>query len=317
MSRTQSSERVAVIGTGMMGPGIALTLALVGHPVTLFGRSADSLARALAAVDAGLQQLRDERLTTGRSAQAARRRIQGTTDLAAAVARAAFVFESISEELELKQQLFGDLERLAPREAIFASNTSGLPITRIAEHMTNPERAATAHFWNPAHLMPLVELVKGERTSEATLEKLRQVLGAAGKRTVTVRKDVPGQLGNRLQHALLREAFHIIQEGVASIEDVDVAVKFGPGLRFPAYGLLEHADMVGLDMVQAIDGYLFPALSSAEAPPAFLRELVARGNLGAKTGHGLYDWTQRNAADVLAARDRFIAARLRDARHVP
>jgi 3-hydroxybutyryl-CoA dehydrogenase len=206
---------------------------------------------------------------------------------------------------------------LAPREAIFASNTSGLPITRIAEQMDYPERAATAHFWNPAHLMPLVELVKGERTSEATLEQLRQILGAAGKRTVTVRKDVPGQLGNRLQHALLREAFHIIQEGVASVEDVDVAVKFGPGLRFPAYGLLEHADMVGLDMVQAIDDYLFPALSAADAPPAFLLELVARGDLGAKTGHGLYDWTQRDAADVLAARDRFIAARLRDARHIP
>jgi 3-hydroxybutyryl-CoA dehydrogenase len=132
-----------------------------------------------------------------------------------------------------------------------------------------------------------------------------------------VRKDVPGQLGNRLLHALFREAFHIVQEGVASVEDVDVAVKFGPGLRFPAYGLLEHADMVGLDMMQAIDGYLFPELSSAEAPPKFLRELIARGDLGAKTGHGLYDWTQRNAADVIAARDRFIAARLRDARHIP
>jgi 3-hydroxybutyryl-CoA dehydrogenase len=306
-----------VIGTGMMGPGIALTLALAGHPVMLYGRSSDSLARGLTAVDRGLQQLRNERLATARSAQAGRRRIKGTTDLVAAVDQAAFVFESVAEELDLKRQLFGQLDRLAPREAIFASNTSGLPITRIAAHMTYPERAATAHFWNPAHLMPLVELVKGERTSEATLERLRQVLGAAGKRTVTVRKDVPGQLGNRLQHALLREAFHIIQEGVASIEDIDVAVKFGPGLRFPAYGLLEHADMVGLDMVQAIDTYLFPELSAAAAPPAFLIELIARGDLGAKTGQGLYDWTQRNASDVLAARDRFIAARLRDARHIP
>jgi 3-hydroxybutyryl-CoA dehydrogenase len=308
---------VAVIGTGMMGPGIALTLALAGHPLRLFGRSADSVARGLAAVDRGLQQLRAERLTTARSASAARRRIQGSTDLAATVSQAAFVFESVAEELDLKQQLFDQLEQLAPRSAIFASNTSGLPITRIAEHMAHPERAATAHFWNPAHLMPLVELVKGERTSESTLEKLRQVLGSAGKRTVTVRKDVPGQLGNRLQHALFREAFHIIQDGVASVEDIDIAIKYGPGLRFPAYGLLEHADMVGLDMMQAIDSYLFAELSAADAPPAFLGELIADGNLGAKTGRGLYDWTQRNAADVLAARDRFIAARLRDARHIP
>ena len=300
-----------------MGPGIALTLALAKHPVTLVGRSSESVARGLTAVDHALAQLRAERLTTARSAFAARRRIQGARDLAAAVGRAAFVFESVAEDLDLKQQLFGQLDQLAPRQAIFASNTSGLPITRIAERMARPERAATAHFWNPAHLMPLVELVKGELTSDTTIDALGQVLGAAGKRTVVVRKDVPGQLGNRLQHALYREAFHIIQEGVASVEDVDIAIKYGPGLRFPAYGLLEHADMVGLDLVQAIDSYLFPALSSADAPPAFLSALIARGDLGAKSGRGLYDWTERSAAEVLAARDRFIAARLRDARHIP
>jgi 3-hydroxybutyryl-CoA dehydrogenase len=244
----------------------------------------------------------------------AQRRIRGSTDLAAAVSGATFVFESVVEDLNLKQQLFAQLDQLAPPGAIFASNTSGLPITRIAAGMAHPERAATAHFWNPPHLMPLVELVKGERTTEPTIDRLRQVLGAAGKRTVIVRQDVPGQLGNRLLHALFREAFHIVQEGVASVEDVDTAIKFGPGLRFPAYGLLEHADMVGLDMMQAIDSYLFPALSSADAPPEFVRELIARGALGAKTGSGLYDWKRRNAADVLAARDRFIAARLRDAR---
>jgi len=164
--------------------------------------------------------------------------------------------------------------------------------------------------------MPLVELVKGERTSEATLEQLRQCSappathghGAQGR---------PRAAWHRLQHALLREAFHIIQEGVASIEDIDVAVNSGPACAFQPTAYWRHADMVGLDMVQAIDTYLFPELSAAAAPPAFLIELIARGDLGAKTGHGLYDWTQRTASDVLAARDRFIAARLRDARHIP
>jgi len=311
---TQAPERVAVIGTGMMGPGIGITLALAGHPVTLFGRTADSVSRGLQGVERGIEQLRNEHLTTARAGRAARRRMQGSTDLAASVSGASFVFESVVEDLELKQQLFAQLDQLAPPDAIFASNTSGLPITRIAAGMAHPERAATAHFWNPPHLMPLVELVKGERTSERTIDRLRQILDATGKRTVIVRQDVPGQLGNRLLHALFREAFHIVQEGVASVEDVDTAMKFGPGLRFPAYGLLEHADMVGLDMMQAIDSYLFPALSSADAPPEFVRELIARGALGAKTGAGLYDWKRRNAADVLAARDRFIAARLRDAR---
>ena len=162
--------------------------------------------------------------------------------------------------------------------------------------------------------MPLVEIVKGDRTSEETLVRLQDVLTRAGKRVVVVRKDLPGQLGNRLLHALFREAFHIVQEGIASVEDVDTALKYGPGLRFPAYGLLEHADMVGLDMMVAIESYLFGALSTMDQPPEFVHDLIAKGELGAKTGHGLYDWTQRSAADVLAARDKFVAARVKEAR---
>jgi 3-hydroxybutyryl-CoA dehydrogenase len=311
---TRRFPRVAVLGTGMMGPGITVTLALAGHPATLHGRTPESLARGLETIDRCLDQLLREHLVTARAAHAARRRIDGSTDLAAAVGRAAFVFESVAEDLELKQQLFTQVERLAGPDTILASNTSGLPITRIAERMACPERAATAHFWNPPHLMPLVEIVKGERTSEETLTRLFEVLARAGKRVVVVRKDLPGQLGNRLLHALFREAFHIVQEGIASVEDVDTALKYGPGLRFPAYGLLEHADMVGLDMMVAIDSYLFGALSTMDQPPPFVHTLIAQGALGAKTGHGLYDWTQRSAPEVLAARDRFVAARLRDAR---
>jgi 3-hydroxybutyryl-CoA dehydrogenase len=298
----------------MMGPGITVTLALAGHPATLQGRTRESLQRGLGAIDRCLDLLRSEHLVTARAAQAARRRIDGSTDLATAVGQATFVFESVAEDLELKQELFAQVERLAGPDTILASNTSGLPITRIAERMQCPERAATTHFWNPPHLMPLVEIVKGERTSEETLTHLYDVLARAGKRVVIVRKDLPGQLGNRLLHALFREAFHIVQEGIASVEDVDVALKYGPGLRFPAYGLLEHADMVGLDMMLAIDSYLFGALSNMDQPPQFVRDLIAQGALGARTGRGLYDWTQRSAPDVLAARDKFLVDRLKEAR---
>jgi 3-hydroxybutyryl-CoA dehydrogenase len=284
--------RVAVLGTGMMGPGITISLVLAGHPATVYGRSQASLERGLGAVKRGLDLLRSEGLVTARAAQTALRRVDTTTDLGTAVGQAAFVFESVAEDLELKQQVFAEVEELASADAILASNTSGLPITRIAERMLHPERAATTHFWNPPHLMPLVEIVKGERTSEATLSALNEVLTRAGKRVVIVRKDVPGQLGNRLLHAL----------------------KFGPGLRFPAYGLLEHADMVGLDMMVSIDSYLFGALSNMDKPPAFVDDLIAKGDLGAKTGHGLYDWTRRSAADVLAKRDKFILDRLKEAR---
>jgi 3-hydroxybutyryl-CoA dehydrogenase len=311
------TARVAILGTGMMGPGITVTLALAGHPATLYGRTAESLGRGLEAVERCLGVLRGEGLVTARAAQAARRRIGGSSDLRTAVGTAAVVFESVAEDLELKQQLFAHVERLVSPETIVASNTSGLPITRIAEQMECPERAATAHFWNPPHLMPLVEIVKGDRTSDETIARLRQVLEGAGKRVVVVRKDVPGQLGNRLQHALFREAFHIVQAGIASIEDVDAALTYGPGLRFPAYGLLEHADMVGLDMMVAIDSYLFGALSNMDQPPAFIHALIAQGHLGASTGHGIYDWTQRSAPDVLAKRDKFLVDRLKEARARP
>ena len=308
---------MAVLGTGMMGPGIGASLALAGHAVTLYARSAAGAQRGLEAVDRALEQLRAGGLVTRRAVQAARRRIGGATELSAAVHGATFVFESVVEDLAVKQALFAQVEGMVVADAILASNTSGLPITSIAERLRCPERAATTHFWNPPHLMPLVEIVKGGRTSEATVDRLRDLLTHAGKRVVVVRKDVPGQLGNRLLHALFREAYHIVQEGIASVEDVDVALKFGPGLRFPAYGLLEHADMVGLDMQQQIESYLFPALSAATELPPFLRELIAQGKLGAKSGVGLYDWSRRNPAEVRAARDAFVLERLKDARRRP
>lgn len=299
-----------MIGTGMMGPGIAAGLTLAGHQVTLVGRSAASLQRGLQAAETAMETLCREGLATRERSTSA----QGTTHLAAAIDGAEFVFESIVEDLAAKQQLFQELERLASPNAIFASNTSGLPITRIAEGLQHPERTATTHFWNPPHLMPLVEIVKGEHTSDDTVRQLKHVLDDAGKQTVVVLKDVPGQLGNRLLHALFREAFHIVHEGIASVEDVDLAIKSGPGLRFPAYGLLEHADMIGLDMQLAIDSYLFAELCNLAEAPALLEERVARGDLGARTGRGLYDWSTKDAADVRARRDQFIIDRLKDRR---
>ena len=308
-----AAARVAVIGTGMMGPGIAVSLALAGHEVRLFGRSAESVQRGLAAARDGMDLLQRERLVVvPQKAAGAAERLGGSTDLAAVLAGAEFVFESIVEDLSEKQRLFAELERLAPPTAVLASNTSGLPISRIAEHLEDPSRSATTHFWNPPHLMPLVEIVKGAHTSDETVERLRAVLDAAGKQTVIVRKDVPGQLGNRLLHALFREAFHIVQEGIASGEDVDLAIKNGPGLRFPAYGLLEHADMIGLDMQLAIDSYLFAELCNLGGPPALLEQRVARGELGVSSGRGLYDWSTRDAAAVRARSDRFIIDRLKE-----
>ena len=304
--------QITVLGTGMMGPGIAAGLARAGHSVALYGRTRASVDRGLTAAEAVLGALTESGVVSPRQAEEARALIRGTADLQDAAAFAEVVFESIVEDLDVKRQLFEELEWCVGPETLIATNTSGLPITQIARDLRHPARAMTAHFWNPPHLMPLVEIVKGERTGEAHVERMRALLYEAGWSPVVLARDVPGQLGNRLQHAVYREAFHIIQEGIASAEDVDVAIKNGPGLRWPVYGLIEHADMVGLDMMDAIDSYLFAALATDQSPPPALRDRVASGDLGVKGGRGFLNWTDERARSVRAVRDRFLLERLKD-----
>ena len=307
-----SELNVAVLGTGMMGPGIAVGMARAGHTVALYGRTNESLDRGFTGIDGMLGILVDGGVIARQDADTARSRITGTTSLEEAAAPAAVVCESIVEDAEVKRRTFEELERYVGDETILSTNTSGLPITPIAANLRRPERALTAHFWNPPHLMPLVEIVKGERTADAYVVRMRTLLREAGWSPVVLTRDVPGQLGNRLQHAVYREAFHIIQEGIASAEDVDTAIKNGPGLRWPVYGLIEHADMVGLDMMDAIDSYLFADLGAAQTTPELVRERVAKGDLGVKSGRGFYEWPEGRAQAVRAVRDRFLLDRLKE-----
>lgn len=307
-----SIKRVVVVGTGMMGPGIAQCFAAAGKSVTLVSRSEAGLARGRAAIEANLHALQEAGgLISPEEASRTLAAVEGSTNLAAA-AEADLVVESIVEDLQAKQALFARLDQLCPLHTLLGSNTSGLRITEISAAMVHPERAATTHYWNPPHLMPLVEIVKGERTSEDTVRTLYAVLSEIGKRPVTVHRDVPGQLGNRLLHALTREAMHIVQEGIATAEEVDIAIKTGLGLRLPVYGPLEHADLVGLDLVQAVESYLFRDLCSSPEPLDVLKDKIEKGDLGARTGKGFYDWTKRDAAQVKANRDAFLMARLKD-----
>lgn len=308
----QPVRRVAVIGTGMMGPGIAYCFAVAGRQVLQVGRSEASLARARASIEAMVSTLRREGVLSDVQASRALNGVTGTTDLASAIAGADLVVESIVEDLAAKQAMFVELDAICPESTTISSNTSGLPITKISSGMRHPERAATTHFWNPPHLVPLVEIVKGERTSEETAERLRSVLTEIGKRPVVLRKDVPGQLGPRLLHAITREALAIVQEGIATAEEVDTAVKAGLGLRFPVYGPLEHADMVGLDLTSAVASYLWRDLSAASEPNRLLQEKLSKGELGVKSGKGLYDWTARDPEELRAKRDAFLIARLKD-----
>ena len=301
----------AVIGTGMMGPGIAATLALGGVPSVLVSRTAEGAARGLDIARAQLRSLADNGLADAEAAACAAASLSASADFDAAIAHADLVIESTPESMEFKQKLFTRMDAASRPEAVLASNTSGLSITAIASACRRPERVLTTHFWNPAHLMPLVEIVRGERTAAEAVSAVRELLAACGKTPVVVKKDRPGQLGNRLQKALVREAVNIVAEGIADVEDVDTVTKKGFGLRFPAYGIFEHQDAVGLDMALSINEYVSGDLYNLPHAPDYYHAMVARGELGVKSGKGFYDWSKKSIAEVRERRDRFIIDFLR------
>ena len=302
--------KAAVIGTGMMGPGIAVTLALGGLPSTILSRTVEGAAQGVEKARAQAQLLAANDLADPQAVERALGLITGSAAFEETILGASLVVESGPENMAWKQELFSRMDGLNP-EAVLASNTSGLSITAIAAWCTRPERVLTTHFWNPPHLMPLVEIVKGEKTSAEVAEAVRQLLVACGKTPVVVKKDRPGQLGNRLQMALMREAAHIIAEGIADAEDIDTVVKNGFGLRMPAYGSLEHLDVTGLDLGLAVVDYVARDLYNEPRAPEYLRDLVRRGDLGAKTGKGFYDWSVKSADQVRARRDEFLIEVLR------
>ena len=303
MSRFQSA---AVIGTGMMGPGIAGTLAYGGVQTTILSRTAKSAAEGLTKAIAQLELLESHGLLDPARAQKAKNLLAISDDFDSLIPNVDLVVESAPENMAFKQDLFARLDAISKSTTVLATNTSGLSITAIASKCQHPERTMTTHFWNPPHLMPLVEIVRGASTDPAIAEEVRQLLILCGKVPVIVNRDTPGQLGNRLQMALVREAIHIVQEGIASVEDVDLAARTGFGLRLPMYGIFEHQDMVGLDMSKSIVDYVATDLNSEKRAPQMLHDLVAQGNLGVKTGKGFYDWSVKSADAVKARRDQFI-----------
>ena len=301
----------AVIGTGMMGPGIGLVLAMGGLRTTIISRSSETAERGVVSARTAAQTLRQNGLLTDESVSESLSLLSCSDDLDGTAKKVDLVIESAPENLGFKQELFAHLDGASKPDAILASNTSGLSITAIASKCLRPERVLTTHFWNPPHLVPLVEIVKGEKTSENAVQLIRDLLARCGKRPVVVQKDRPGQLGNRLQMALVREAAYMIAEGIASAEDIDIAIRNGLGLRYPAYGLLEHQDLVGLDMVLSICAYVGKDLYQDREAPPLLKNQVDAGNLGAKTGRGFLQWQAGDAERVRSRRDRFLMDFLR------
>lgn len=288
-----SKARIAVIGAGLMGHGIAQVFALHGHEVAIFDPVATTLASVKTRIETNLRDLGDD--------VSAVARVTPQENLADAVGDADLVVEAALEDLAVKRELFAAIEAAARTDAILASNTSVIPITAIMQGLRHRQRALGTHWWNPPYLVPLVEVIGTEWTSAAVIDVTMNLHAAVGKTPVHVKKDVPGFVGNRLQHALWREAISLVEHGICDAETVDTVIKASFGRRLAVLGPLENADLVGTDLTLAIHKTVLPAIESRPAPSPYLEALVSRGKLGMKSGEGFRTWNAEQQA-VLRAR---------------
>jgi 3-hydroxybutyryl-CoA dehydrogenase len=278
-----AKAKIAVIGAGLMGHGIAQVFALAGDEVTITDAVAASLDTVKSRIAANLRDLgQDERVVA---------RVTPCADLGEAVQTADHVVEAVSEDLPLKQKLFAEIERHVRPDTILASNTSVISITAIMEGLKQRERALGTHWWNPPYLVPLVEVIETRWTSPKAIAWTMELHAAAGKKPAHVKKDVPGFIGNRLQHALWREAISLVEQGICDAETVDAVVKASFGRRLAVLGPLENADQVGTDLTLAIHNIVLPAIDNRRAPSPYLQKLVAEKKLGFKSGEGFRKWT--------------------------
>jgi 3-hydroxybutyryl-CoA dehydrogenase len=287
-----NKPKIAVIGAGLMGHGIAQVFALAGHEVTITDAVVQNLETAKARIAANLRDLGDD--------ERAVERVRPDGDLAAAVRDADYVVEAVSENLALKQKLFAEIERHVRPDTILASNTSVIPITSIMEGLDKRERALGTHWWNPPFLVPLVEVIETQWTSPQAIAFTMELHRAAGKQPAHVKKDVPGFIGNRLQHALWREAISLVERGICDAPTVDAVIKASFGRRLAVLGPLENADLVGTDLTLAIHDTVLPAIENRPGPSPYLQDLVADGKLGFKSGEGFRKWSAEEQAALRA-----------------
>lgn len=317
MNRMASMRNIAVIGAGTMGHGIAQVFALAGFQVALTDRDEQVLEKAKPRIQANLATCLDHGFVDEDRAAAAPARIALASNLADAVSQADFIVEAVFENLDVKREVLRQLEAHCPAHAIITSTTSSFRAGDLAVALAHPERFLVTHYWNPPHIIPAVEVVPGERTSAEAVEITVTLLKTVGKYPALVKKDVAGFVGNRLQHALRREAIAIVAQGIASPEDVDLVARLSFGLRLPVVGPLETVDLGGLDLTQAIQTYLLPELERSTEPLPLIRDKVARGELGAKAGAGFYDWPPGRAAKVIRQRDEALLEMLKLLRDRP
>lgn len=290
---TETKPIIAIVGAGLMGHGIAQVFACAGHPVRVYDAMQPALDSLQERIANNLQQMD---IPLGPE-----KRVSGHADMAEAMQGAKFVFEAAPERLELKQEIFAQLEEHADADAILASNTSVIPITDISAKAKTKHRILGTHWWNPPFLIPLVEVVPNEETTPQNMDAMSALLADAGKTPVQLKRDAPGFIGNRLQHALWREAIHIVAEGIADAKAVDDVVKSSFGKRLEVLGPLENADLVGTELTLDIHNVILKHLNASPDASPYLQKLIDDGRLGMKSGEGFQSWTDEEA-DALRAR---------------
>jgi len=306
MSAPKPVRHVGICGIGQMGAAASVSFKRAGYSVLLWARNASKLA----AVEPNLIEIEtwmDEHMGSPPRDGGS---LQCVTQLDSLDEQADLVMDCIAEELDQKVDLFSRMPRSIERGAIFITTTSGLSITEMGRRSGTEHLLAGTHFWNPPHLMPLVEVIRGERTPAEIVDRVCDVIESIGKIPVRVNRDVPGFIGNRLLHAMWREAIHLVQEGIATPEDIDLVARLTFGLRMPAVGPLENMDLVGLDLIHKIHQYLLADLADDHEPLAALSELVSRGDLGMDHDQGFYDWRNRDANELVERRDLQIVRQL-------
>ncbi len=298
-------KNILICGAGMMGKNIAFVMSSCpDYQVALYDLYNTDVE---AGIRTNTAQLVERDVLTEDELAERLSRISFTTDIdSPLVSDADFVIEAVFEDMGIKQETFAKLEARCAEDTIFCTNSSVMSPSQISEKLTHRERFVGTHFWNPGHLIPLVEVVKSDASSDETAQTVMEVLRRVGKKPVLCKKDVPGFIANRMQHALWREAISIVEHGIADAATVDEAVRYSFGLRLPQLGPMENADMVGTDLTYNIHDYILRDLEDSHEPSPLLTELRDAGKLGFKSGEGFQKWTPEQVAESNAALNDYL-----------
>ncbi len=301
-------QQITIIGTGMIGPDVSLACTMADYPVTIVGLNEQEVEKGMNRFRKNLHSLVEAEIYTQSEADEILARMSTSTNLPEAVSQADIAFEAVFEKLEVKQEVFAQFDEHCPAHALLLSGTSGMSPNKIAANISRQDNMMVAHFWNPPYLVPLVELVAHDNASQETIDAVMDFLRTLEKTPVRLKKDIAGHIGNRLQHAIFREAIYLVESGVATPDDIDQVIMSSLGPRYSMIGPMEYMDSVGLNLQVDVQSYLYETLADAKQPQKLLLEKYEQGHYGAKTGKGFYDWSSEKDLDEMTARQnsRFI-----------